>query len=428
MAGEGMWRAVDRDEGRRATPAWRRAADSSPSSSTAVHTAGNSSRSPTARARCSRHSKRMAWRARSCAPAPASATQALRRTPDPRCHLERPDRRPRRWAGRTTLLDSIGRATNRRRSAGGASWAAGSEPDPAKVNVNGGAIALEDPAGAPGRVIATARIGRSARSKCGRADHDLRGWGVGDAGDHRACCRGRSRARGRRGGGVEADRPARGRLRPSGSRQRMTGSAGRRCRPLVVLDEPESLGTGRGMKRSPHRLENSLTGALTGLSAWTGTSLAASAATRRRGGQADVTSLPSARSGAAGRARAVLGKPPARRGSVRKRPRASLRRSAATCPPARRRRRPHRSAAASPAACSVPAEKARGTKIVGSPLPANAPREASNRYGEDDSTSASARPSGVWANEPGYEVLPAGAAGARPRHAQGLSVVGRHGE
>ncbi|CAM5517731.1 Acetyl-CoA acetyltransferase OS=Streptomyces antimycoticus OX=68175 GN=SANT12839_032370 PE=3 SV=1 [Streptomyces antimycoticus] len=155
-AGEGMWRAVDRDEGLRDT-SMEALSGLKPIMPTAVHTAGNSSQISDGACAVLWASKRMA-RALKLRPRARIVAQALVGT-DPHFHLDGPIDATKAVLGKAgmTLKDIDLVEINEAFASVVLSWSRVFEQDLAKVNVNGGAIALGHPVGATGaRLITTA--------------------------------------------------------------------------------------------------------------------------------------------------------------------------------------------------------------------------------------------------------------------------------
>ncbi|WP_269854186.1 steroid 3-ketoacyl-CoA thiolase [Streptomyces sp. RPT161] len=156
LAGGGMWRLVDRDEGLRDTSA-EALAGLKPVMPTAVHTAGNSSQISDGAAAVMWASKRMA-RALRLRPRARIVAQALVGA-DPHFHLDGPIDATRAVLGKAgmTLRDIDLVEINEAFASVVLSWAQVFDADMDKVNVNGGAIALGHPVGATGaRLITTA--------------------------------------------------------------------------------------------------------------------------------------------------------------------------------------------------------------------------------------------------------------------------------
>lgn len=155
-AGEGMWRFMDRDEGLRDTTA-EGLARLKPIMPTAVHTAGNSSQISDGSAAIMWASKRMA-RALKLRPRARIVAQALVGA-DPHYHLDGPIDATHAVLGKAgmSLKDIDLVEINEAFASVVLSWAKVFDQDLAKVNVNGGAIALGHPVGATGaRLIVTA--------------------------------------------------------------------------------------------------------------------------------------------------------------------------------------------------------------------------------------------------------------------------------
>ncbi|WP_416975556.1 steroid 3-ketoacyl-CoA thiolase [Streptomyces sp. 4F14] len=155
-AGQGMWRLVDRDEGLRDTSP-EGLARLKPIMPTAVHTAGNSSQISDGAAAIMWASKRMA-RALKLKPRARIVAQALVGA-DPHYHLDGPIDATHAVLGKAgmTLKDIDLVEINEAFASVVLSWARVFDQDLAKVNVNGGAIALGHPVGATGaRLITTA--------------------------------------------------------------------------------------------------------------------------------------------------------------------------------------------------------------------------------------------------------------------------------
>ncbi|MEX3100180.1 steroid 3-ketoacyl-CoA thiolase [Streptomyces sp. V2] len=155
-AGQGMWRLVDRDEGLRDT-SLEALAGLKPIMPTAVHTAGNSSQISDGAAAIMWASKRMA-RALKLKPRARIVAQALVGA-DPHYHLDGPIDATHTVLGKAgmTLKDIDLVEINEAFASVVLSWARVFGQDLAKVNVNGGAIALGHPVGATGaRLITTA--------------------------------------------------------------------------------------------------------------------------------------------------------------------------------------------------------------------------------------------------------------------------------
>ncbi|MFD7629871.1 steroid 3-ketoacyl-CoA thiolase [Streptomyces sp. NPDC059851] len=155
-AGQGMWRLVHRDEGLRDT-SMEALAGLKPVMPTAVHTAGNSSQISDGAAAVMWASRRMA-RALRLKPRARIVAQALVGA-DPHYHLDGPIDATRAVLGKAgmSLKDIDLVEINEAFASVVLSWAQVFEQDLAKVNVNGGGIALGHPVGATGaRLITTA--------------------------------------------------------------------------------------------------------------------------------------------------------------------------------------------------------------------------------------------------------------------------------
>ncbi|MFD3457273.1 steroid 3-ketoacyl-CoA thiolase [Streptomyces sp. NPDC058691] len=156
LAGQGMGRLFDRDEGLRDT-GMEVLAGLRPIMPAAVHTAGNSSQISDGAAAVMWASKRTA-RALKLRPRARIVAQALVGA-DPRFHLDGPIDATRAVLGKAGMtLDDIDLVEiNEAFASVVLSWARVFDQDLEKVNVNGGAIALGHPVGATGaRLITTA--------------------------------------------------------------------------------------------------------------------------------------------------------------------------------------------------------------------------------------------------------------------------------
>ncbi|PWI43218.1 steroid 3-ketoacyl-CoA thiolase [Streptomyces sp. ICBB 8177] len=155
-AGQGVWRYLERDEGPREASADALAA-LSPVMPGAVHTAGSTAPAADGAAAVMWASKRMA-KALGLRPRARVVAQALVGA-DPRFHLDGPVDATRAVLGKAgmTLRDVDVVEVDEAFASVVLSWAQVFDADLDKVNVNGGAIALGDPAGAAGtRLITTA--------------------------------------------------------------------------------------------------------------------------------------------------------------------------------------------------------------------------------------------------------------------------------
>ncbi|NGO71610.1 steroid 3-ketoacyl-CoA thiolase [Streptomyces boncukensis] len=155
-AGQGMWRYVERDEGLRDT-SMEALAGLKPVMPEAVHTAGNSSQISDGASAVLWASRRMA-RALKLPPRARIVAQTLVGA-DPHFHLDGPVDATRAVLGRAGMslknIDLV--EINEAFASVVLSWAQVFEQDLAKVNVNGGAIALGHPVGATGaRLLTTA--------------------------------------------------------------------------------------------------------------------------------------------------------------------------------------------------------------------------------------------------------------------------------
>ena len=157
LAGQGMWRLVDRDQGPRDTTP-EGLAGLKPIMPTAVHTAGNSSQIADGAAAVMWASKRMA-RALRLKPRARIVAQALVGA-DPHYHLDGPIDATKAVLGKAGMsLNDIDLVEiNEAFASVVLSWAQVFDQDLAKVNVNGGAIALGHPVGATGARLITSAL------------------------------------------------------------------------------------------------------------------------------------------------------------------------------------------------------------------------------------------------------------------------------
>ena len=157
LAGQGMWRLVDRDQGPRDTTP-EGLAGLKPIMPTAVHTAGNSSQISDGAAAVMWASKRMA-RALRLKPRARIVAQALVGA-DPHYHLDGPIDATKAVLGKAGMsLNDIDLVEiNEAFASVVLSWAQVFDQDLAKVNVNGGAIALGHPVGATGARLITSAL------------------------------------------------------------------------------------------------------------------------------------------------------------------------------------------------------------------------------------------------------------------------------
>jgi acetyl-CoA C-acetyltransferase len=157
LAGQGMWRLVDRDQGPRDTTP-EGLAGLKPIMPTAVHTAGNSSQISDGAAAVRWASKRMA-RALRLKPRARIVAQALVGA-DPHYHLDGPIDATKAVLGKAGMsLNDIDLVEiNEAFASVVLSWAQVFDQDLAKVNVNGGAIALGHPVGATGARLITSAL------------------------------------------------------------------------------------------------------------------------------------------------------------------------------------------------------------------------------------------------------------------------------
>ncbi|RCG24240.1 steroid 3-ketoacyl-CoA thiolase [Streptomyces diacarni] len=162
-AGEGMWRSVERDEGLRDT-SLEALARLKPVLPTAVHTAGTSSQISDGAAAVMWASKRMA-RALKLRPRARIVAQTLVGA-DPHFHLDGPVDATRAVLGKAgmSLKDIDLVEINEAFASVVLSWAQVFDQDLAKVNVNGGAIALGHPVGATGARLLTTALHELERS------------------------------------------------------------------------------------------------------------------------------------------------------------------------------------------------------------------------------------------------------------------------